>query len=525
MKSLKIGSALLAGVLFAAGCTITKHEEIEKQAEGTLAEYEALLQTFKNKKSMAVPKSKQLEIETETAWLQKEVTSDYSKMRFRSALKQLFPGTPIVYSMNIPENYDFEVVAPPQAHTVQDHLNSISLQSNLGWSMSGGVLYVSPNSVVHYPIPLYGSGSGGGSGIRSNIKVSSNNLGESNSGGFVNELEGEMSPYDEIASIASSVTGAQACGSQGSAVSPAFYSADPVPASPACYSLSGAGNILVLSARPQQHALFSSAYKPWYKSVNTQVQITLKVLQTDVTDIAQQALDPSILRTAAISAASGLSHFEGLGINAAANSQNFVSFDESANGLTFTFDEGSRYAGSELIIRALNQVGKTFVSKTQEITARNNQVSSFAMNEETPFLESVSITTTSNNNNSSSTAPTLQSNATLTGTAFNIIATVTGNQIGLRIVINEKTLGEREDYEISTEDTFVQGSRYGWTSSDSTFTPTLKDGEVALLVSSERKTFDVSNAKNDLLPFIGDMKSAKGRVFNTLYLIEAHIIR
>jgi hypothetical protein len=513
-------------LLLVAGCTISKHEEISKNADREMDNFSDLLETFKARRIQDMPQSEVLEIDKADAWLYEEVTSDYSAAGFRVALKTLFPGTPIVFADSIPASFTVPVVAPPQAFTKKDHLNSISLQTNLGWSVAGGVLYISPNMVTHYPIPLFGSSGAGG--IANNIKLSNDNLGDDGgSSGFRNALEGEISPYLELANIAASVTGATMC-EQGLAVSPvptlrpntaAIYGA------PACYALSGAGNVLVMNARPQQHAVFASAYHPWYKSVNTQVQITLKILQTDVTDIAQQAIDPSILRSAAISAATGLSHFEGLGVQAGSNSQNFVSFDESANGLTFTFDEGSRYAGSELIIKALNQVGKTFVSSSQEFTARNNQLNSFVFEEETPFLESVSVSTTNTSANSSSTAPTLTSNSTLTGSALNVIATVTGDEIGLRIIINEKILGEREDFQVSTPDTMVSGSRFGLTSSASTFTPTLRDGDVALLVSSERKNFDIQNGKNDLLPFIGDTYSAKGRVFNTLYLIEAHIVR
>lgn len=523
-------AVLTASVLLLTSCTITKHEEISKKADKEMGQFSDLLDDFKARRIQNMPQSEVLEIDKSDAWLYREVTSDYSKTEFREALKTLLPGTPMVFSRVIPKNFKKLVVAPPQAFTLKDHLDSISLQTNLGWSVAKGVLYISPNMVAHYPIPLFGSFSGeggqGGEGVKNTIKLSNDNLGgDSANSGFKNDLEGSMSAYSEIASIAGSVTNATQCG--GSVASRPFTnSGDGLDAAkPACFSLSGTGNVLIMHARPQQHAMFDAAYRPWYKSVNTQVQITLKILQTDVTDIAQQAIDPSILRSAAISAATGLSHFEGLGVSSSAQSQNFVSFDESANGLTFSFDEGSRYAGSNLIIKALNQVGKTFVSSSQEFTARNNQLNSFVFEEETPFLESLSVSTTNISSNSSTTAPTLTSSSTLTGTALNVIATVTGDEIGLRIIINEKILGVREDFEVSTLDTRVKGSRFGLTSSASTFTPTLRDGDVALLVSSERKTFDIQNGKNDLLPFLGDTYSAKGRVFNTLYLVEAHIIR
>jgi hypothetical protein len=105
------------------------------------------------------------------------------------------------------------------------------------------------------------------------------------------------------------------------------------------------------------------------------------------------------------------------------------------------------------------------------------------------------------------------------------MTTVTGNEIGLRIDIDNKILGKREDYELSAANTKLVGSRYGSSSTNLTFNPTLNDGDAVLLVSSARKTFDIDNANNDFLPVIGDLYSAKRRIFNTLYLIEAHILR
>ena len=510
----------------ATGCSFVKHSEIEKEASRIATKYDSLLAEFKDKQAIRVPKSEPLVIARKSAFLYHEIKHDYANLGFRSVLKTLFPGMPLVYDMNIPADFNPRVVAPPDAYLVKDHLDAIAVQTNLGWSIQNGVLYISPNHVVHYPIPLFGSSSSdGGEGIKTTMAVLADNLGGVQSSGFINRVEGDISAYDELAGLASSVAGAKICDESSTTSVENSVSRDGILAAPACYSLSGAGNILVISARPQAHALFSNAYNPWFKSVNTQVQITLKILMVDVTDIAQQSINPSMIRSAAISAASGSDHFDALGIDFQGNSQSFIAFDQSSNGLTFSFDEGSRFAGSQLIIQALNQVGKTYISKEEEFTTRNNQLNSFTVTEETPYLESVSISTTNTGSNSSTTAPTLKSNATITGSAINIVPTVTGDEIGLRIVINEKILGEREDYKISTNQTTIQGSRFGWTSSSSTFTPTLRDGEAVLLVSSQRKVFDIDSAKNDFLPLVGDLRSAQGRVFNTMYLLEAHIIR
>lgn len=513
-------------LLILAGCNTVKHDELSAQADQVVVDYEALLSQFDRKQTVALPQSKRLEIKHAQEFLYRELPADYSRLAFRKVLSNLFPGTPIVYDASIPMSYNPAVIAPPGIFTVIDHLDAISLQTNLGWSAKKGVVYISPNQVVHYPIPIYGA-----KDIMRDISLSTNNLSDSaNSSSFRNNLRGEISVHDELTGLASSIAGARPCYDEQEVEkfeTLQTVGEDSIVAPMPCFSFSGAGNVLIVSARPQAHALFVDAYEPWFASANIQVQITLKVLQMDITDLSQQALDPSLIRSAAISAAGSASSFGGFGFEALSRSQNFVSFDESSNGLTFRFGEGSRYAGSNLIIQALNQVGKTYVSEVDEFTVRNNQLHSVFFEEETPFLKSVSIAITAINSNSNqvAVAPTLESDVTITGNALNIMTTVTGNEIGLRIDIDNKILGKREDYELSAANTKLVGSRYGSSSTNLTFNPTLNDGDAVLLVSSARKTFDIDNANNDFLPVIGDLYSAKRRIFNTLYLIEAHILR
>ena len=404
-----------------SGCTIAKFNAMERDGEQIVSDHDKLLEEFAQKKAQDLPFSESLEIQRQDAFLYREIDHDYSSLPFRKVLKGLFPGTPIVYDKSIPPAYNPPVIAPPNAYLVKDHLDAIALQTNLGWSIKSGVVFISPNQVVHYDVPMFGSMEGrGGQGVRQTFSVGNNNLSASGSaggggGGFRNETAGTISAYEELASLVSSTTSAQPCDAQTSEVRPAITSAhDPIIAPSPCFTLSGAGNMLILNARPQAHSQFLRAYEPWIKSTNTQVQITLKVFMMDVSELAQQSLDISILRSAAISSGAAVSTLDGLGLAGGSFSQNFVSFDESANGLTFSYDEGSRYRGSEMMLKALNQVAKTYMYDINEFIIGNNQVHSEFSYEETPYLKKVSVTTQNTSSTSSTrrTAPTVPSSTT-----------------------------------------------------------------------------------------------------------------
>lgn len=488
------------------GCTtLQKQQNMSIVADAMLEEHGKLLAQF-DALRLEMPSSDKIEIDINEAWLLQEVNIDYSHQGFREVLVNMMPGYPIVFDEVIENNFNPTVVASRTAKTLRDHLDSLSIQANLAWTSSNGVIFISPTMTKTYGIPIYGAYSSEGEGLSTNITISHDNLGsvETGSGDFENSVSGELSPYQELASLVTSVTGASSCEAKNTSLSD-------VKAIASCFSISGAGNILTLTTTPRSHASFLGPYENWYNQVNAQVQLVLRVLLFDVTDIAQQGLDVSLLRSAAISAIGGT------------NSPGFVSFDESANGLTFTFNEDNRYQGSQIIMRALNQIGKTYVIDTKEIIARNNQVASLFHQEITPYLESVAIQQVNSGSTSLST-PTFVTSETITGQAINFIPSITGNSIGLRMIINESVLGDNKVFNFSSNGSVLRSERFATSGTGITFNRTLQDGQIALLTSTNRITIDVDNASNAFLPVVGDLNSAKNRTYTTLYLIEANIV-
>ena len=78
------------------------------------------------------------------------------------------PGYPITYAL--PEKYNPRISSTPDAVTIEDHLNAITLQANVGYEFHQGILLITPMVTKKYEVLLYG----GGNNI---INVSSNNLG------------------------------------------------------------------------------------------------------------------------------------------------------------------------------------------------------------------------------------------------------------------------------------------------------------------------------------------------------------
>ena len=516
-RSLCYVLTLLIALPLFAGCTIAKYRELDKESEELQQQQKELLESLQRDKP-AMPDSSRILIEKKDHWLHEISPADYSAGDFRSVLQSIFEGMPITYHIGIPTSYNPLVTAPPRANTNRDHLDALALQTNLGWTLTDGVVAIHPNMTRTYAIPIYGAYTTDNS-IEQEIAITHDNLSldTAASGDFTNEITGTVSPYQELAALVTATTEAQAC-EEDSSTAPEILVNDPVIAPKPCYAVSGSGNLLILNARPRQHAHFQTAYDQWYAQVSAQVNIKLKIMLLDITDLAQQNLDFSLLRSAA------LTEINKNSIILETNNQALVNFDTSANGITFSFNDSERYRGSQILIQALNQLGRTYIVDDKDVTARNNQPVSLFSELVTPYLESVSIQATSQGN-LSVTTPTFKISQTVTGQAINIVPTITGDLVSVRIVINERALGPTQVFDFSAQGAILKSEVPTTSGTSVTFNRTLGNHQIALLSSTNRITLEMDNASNDFLPVVGDLRSAQKRTYTTLYMIETNILQ
>ena len=452
-------------------------------------------------------RARRVDVPSERAWLYRPYRATYRNQGLRETLERLTPGFPVAYAL--PVKYNPRVSSTPNAVTVEDHLNAISLQANVGYEFHQGILLVTPMVTREYEVPLYG----GGSNI---INVSSNNLGTdgNKAGGFENNVSSQLSAQNDVHQLVNTVLGIQYCeqvseGEDGAAALAAHTWNDQE-----CYSISPTGNLLSITARPQRIVLFDDAYEKWLRSVTRQANIKITVVRLDVTDLAQQHVDLSLVRNASIAA------------NISNLTQDLAATQINAGGGVFSLkidDPDSSWNSSEIILKALAQVGNISIDDTKEVLVYNNRLVTIRNYRIHRYVERTSIQQTDSGGTSLST-PTVEIGELETGQAINILPTLTDDLIALHIVINEAKIDSLDTYDIAGSSGVLPTS----SGNDNIFDVTIEDGETVLLASTHREEVEVKTDRSGLLPvwpfnqLTGNSASGGKRLTQTLFLIQGN---
>ena len=451
-------------------------------------------------------RAKRIDVPKEKAWFYQPYRATYKNQGLRETLERLTPGYPIAYAL--PENYNPRISSTPDAVTVEDHLNAITLQANVGYEFHQGILLITPMTTKKFEVPLYG----GGSNI---INVSSNNLGsgQNKASGFENNVTTQLSAENDIHQLVNTVLGIQYCEhdadkeeNKTTALETYTYNDQE------CYSISSTGNLLSITARPQRIVLFDDAYEKWLQTVTRQANIKITVVRLDVTDLAQQHVDLSVIRNAGITA------------NISNLTRNLTSSDINAGGGVLSLkidDPGSPWDTSEIILQALAQIGNVSIDDTKEMLVYNNRLVTIRNYRIHRYVERTSIQQTDSGGTSLST-PSVEIGELETGQAINILPTLTEDFIALHIVINEAKIDSLETYDIAGTSGVLPTS----SGNDNIFDVTIEDGETVLLASTHREEVEVKTDHSGLLPvwpfnrLTGNSAAAGKRLTQTLFLIQ-----
>ena len=451
-------------------------------------------------------RAQRVDVPREQAWLYRPYRATYSNQSLRATLKRLTPGYPVAYAL--PDSYNPPVSSTPLAVTVQDHLQAISLQANVGYEFRQGILLITPMITREYEVPLYG----GGNNI---INVSSNNLGreQNKASGYENNISSQLSAENDIHQLVNTVLGIRYCEQDRGAADDLAKDLDTHTWNDQeCYSISATGNLLAITARPQRIVLFDKAYRKWLQTVTRQANIKITVVRLDVTDLAQQHVDLSVVRNASIAA------------NLSNLTQNLSGARVNTGGGVFSLkidDRGSRWNSSELILRALAQVGNISIDDSKEILVYNNRLVTLRNYRVHRYVERTSIQQTDAGGTSLST-PTVEIGELETGQAINILPTLTDNLIALHVVINEAQIDTMDTYQIAGTSGVLPLS----SGNDNIFDVSIEDGETVLLASTHREEVEVKTDRSGLLPvwpfsrLTGNSAAGGKRLTQTLFLIQ-----
>ncbi len=461
--------------------------------------------------------AKRIDVSRDRAWLYETYRATYQNQGLRETLQRLVPGYPVTYAL--PPDYNPTVSSTPTAVTVEDHLDAIVLQANVGYEFHQGVLLIIPMITRKYEIPLYG----GGSNI---INVSSNNLGldQNNASGFENNVSSQLSAENDVHQLVNTVLGISYCEQKTTApesIMEIVAGADQSLAGAQkiasythndreCYSISPTGNLLSITARPQRVVLFDEAYKRWLRAVTRQANIKITTIRLDVTDLAQQQIDLSLVRNASIAA--NITNLSGdlVGIEAGGGVLS-IKVDDPDNPLDTT----------QIVLKALARIGNVSIDDTKEILVYNNRLVTLRNYSIRRFVEQTSVQQTDAGGTSLST-PTVEIGELEIGQAINILPTLTDELIALHIVINEAKIDSFETYEIAGTSGVLPNN----SGSDNVFDVTMEDGETVLVASTHREEIEVRTDRSGLLPVwplnrvSSNAASGDKRLTQTLFLIQ-----
>ena len=451
-------------------------------------------------------RAKRVDVPGERAWLYRPFRATYRNQGLRETLERLTPGYPVAYAL--PKKYNPPVSSTPLAVTVEDHLQALSLQANVGYEFRQGILLITPMVTREYEVPLYG----GGNNI---INVSSNNLGQdqNKASGYENNISSQLSAENDIHQLVNTVLGIRYCEQENREDNDISKEIGTYTWNDQeCYSISSTGNLLAITARPQRVVLFDEAYQKWLQTVTRQANIKITLVRLDVTDLAQQHVDLSVVRNASIAA------------NLSNLTQNLSGAQINTGGGVFSLkidDPGSPWNSSEIILRALAQVGNISIDDSKEILVYNNRLVTIRNYRVHRYVERTSIQQTDAGGTSLST-PTVEIGELETGQAINILPTLTDDLIALHIVINEANIDSLDTYEIAGSSGVLPTS----SGNDNIFDVTIEDGETVLLASTHREEVEVKTDRSGLLPvwpfsrLTGNSASGGKRLTQTLFLIQ-----
>ena len=502
-----IAACRLAGLL--AALVIPACSENIRQREQEISEVmERHRQILEEQRTVRAinTRGRRIDVPSDRGWLYRPYRATYRNQGLRETLERLTPGFPVAYAL--PAKYNPRVSSTPDAVTVEDHMNAISLQANVGYEFHQGILLITPTVTREYEVPLYGGGN-------NNINVSSNNLGTGGmkAGGFENSLSSQLSAQNDVHQLVNTVLGIHYCEQINNDENNA---ADAITVhtwnDQECYSISPTGNLLSITARPQRIVLFDAAYEKWLQSVTRQANIKITIVRLDVTDLAQQHVDLSVVRNASIAA------------NISNLTQDLAATQINAGGGVFSLridDPDSPWDSSGVILKALAQVGNISIDDTKEVLVYNNRLVTIRNYRVHRYVERTSIQQTDAGGTSLST-PTVEIGELETGQAINILPTFTGDLIALHIVINEAKIDSLDTYDIAGSSGVLPTS----SGNDNIFDVTIEDGETVLLASTHREEVEVKTDRSGLLPvwpfdqLRGNSASGGKRLTQTLFLIQ-----
>ncbi len=447
-------------------------------------------------RSAGVAPAREVRVPRGAAWLGDPVTVHYSGIRASMVMRQLAGRRPIRLTFDVSASGDPLVAAPPEAVTIQDHLEAVCGQADWTYSVSGGTVLVHDMETRVFPLSVppgrtssrmvlrgLGAGAGGdaaGLGPGNDVVVESEPYAEE-IGGFVEALLGMDGDGDEDAELAT--------------VDPRTR----------VWVLPSA-NAVAVKARPHRMRVVERELAAYNETAARVVRLRIVVYEVDVSDTDERGLDLQALRSAGTA----------LGLRISP-----VSDAGSGGAVRLDFVAHDRFDGSRVVLEWLRTAGRTSIEFQDQVEIRNNQMASVDATETRQYLERFSRQTQSAGATSFET-PTVEFGQLRLGWSINLQPTIEGDSVTVRVGLSRSSLVEERPY--SFDGGSVQGTMHVTDDYNRRTSVTLASGETRLVTMLADENERRSARRVPWLPWVGDGQSRKSRDRETVMMLTAEVL-
>ncbi len=529
----KFAAAALFTALILGACATDPAAPIDTAGRPLVEELSALLEQVEA--ASEAPEPEQLPepilVPRTAPWLGLLVEGTYQSPP-RDAVENLLSGRSLRWELTraVP---DVLVVPPSGSRTVSEHLDHIAVQADWSWRLDGAVVVVEDFPTRHYPIASLPGG------LRAVLPAraldQAQNIGGGSLGGLGaatgaggqggDRLENTRTlDLDAIQDFASTLAQILAL----PAPQPLAQSLLETPENPeggealdaapdlgatganASYRVSAAANLVTITAPPSIHARAVDFIEAHNAAANRRAVLTITVFELAFTDSNQRSVDFSLLRDAATAA------------NLTLTSPEFDISDP--NGITLRVDsmEGNSFDTSNLLLRLMETQGSTSVRLHERLEVTHNAPVAISDERVLPYVSEIS-TNNQVGGAFSTLGPQIETSQLNTGVALNVLASIAGERINIRLGFSLSQLVRFDAFEFGTGESAVSGALPVTDAQHRIFPFSIGDGETRL-IANVTKTSVSDESANRAFGLLGGSRLSDNTETQTVIAVTARVL-
>ena len=467
-------------VLLLAGCTAVT--EPPAGASGQLVRVQDQVSALRRQSATAATLVRR---PRQPAWLDQSVQADYQDVPATAALRAALGGHPIRYTfspLQVPT-----VSSPMAASTLREHLETITAQANWTYLLDAHTVVISDTVQRSFEL-LAAPGE-----YKGKLLLRALGEGTSTENDDLNEAQIDLNPQNDVEAAMASL-----------------LQLDDADTSMSWLAASGT---LLVQSPPDTMRRIESAVERVNRAASRRVSLELVLYEVDVTATRERSVD----LMAVIDLAGGAATLTATGVQLLP-----AESISRSQGLGASVEaDDSRFPGSSAVLRWLNQQGETSVVARSSLTSAHNQMVSVENVRTRDYIGDVSVEISSVGG-SAREVTRVETKTAETGQSLHILPTVHGDQVHLRLALNQADLVRLEQY--SFDENRIQGALPIIEHRNQALNISLRSGESHLVTNLARRETRTDEAKTPWLPWLGDTRRKAAREFETVLLVTATII-